>query len=96
MTEPPADAALVLPATLTTELPPAMAQRPADRPSTPARRAGLRDERENGRGPPDPRPLACFERPVMASYGSFWSSVITFCGTVFACATIEVPACCRI
>jgi hypothetical protein len=30
------------------------------------------------------------------TYGSFCNSVRMFCGIVFACATIAVPACCRI
>ena len=41
----------------------------------------------------------CFKlvlHQVASIYGSFCNSVRMFCGIVFACATIAVPACCRI
>src|SRR5579883_502099 len=88
MTEPPAAAALLLPATETTGwallvlLTVVMAHSKGER-RTPPRGA---------------RPPSFATRSAIhpAPYGSFCSSVRMFCGMVFAWATIAVLACCRI
>jgi len=52
----------------------------------------------NGGGPAPydagPPPMGCTH--TFSHYGRCCSRVNTFCGIVLACATIAVPACCRI
>src|SRR6185312_6389103 len=96
MTEPPAAAALLPPATETTgEFTLLLVDIAL---SVLATALGTRKRQRGGRRAA-PVPLHHHE-PVQAHgvrrYGSFWSRVNTFCGTVLACATIAVLACCRI